>query len=535
MTRSPRILLAGPFKPFAVDNIFSRKESIPELFHNQITHYQGIYSPRIHYPTYGLHLIAANVPADITVLDFPTWPRFLKEIQKGYDYIGIGSIIPNLYKVKRMTEAIRVVSPTSKIILGGFCSMLPDLEKLVEVDYVCRGEGIRFMRQLLGFSPEFQFVHPDLGNRTIQVLGIPMNKYLPCLVTGLGCDRGCDFCSVTHFFGHRHLIFHETGQAVFDEMVRFEKRFKTTAMGLLGDDNFTAHITRARELHQLMIAHEKPYSYGTFGSADTLVRFSAQELAEMGIDTIWIGRESKFQPYAKNANINMKELVENLKTWGIRVILSSILLMDQHTKQNIREDIDDHIAIEPTFSQFAFLSPAPGTPLFDRMLSEDRILDGIPYEECHAFKQPWFYHPEFTLYEAEQVQQSAYRREFCKLGPGLARLIHTTIRGYLSFKESQSPPLKKRAAQIEKKLWFYKSALYDMELLAPDSQIRERVRSIRKEVEGMVGRLTFVEKAIGAAAYIPGTAQKLYQSVFGDVLQPKTTYHHYPADWQRQP
>lgn len=535
MARPSRILLTGPFKPFAIDNIYSRKESIPELFHNQITHYQGIYSPRIHYPTYGLHLIAANVPADITVLDFPTWPRFVKEIRKHYDYIGIGSILPNLYKVKRMTEAIRTIAPASKIILGGFCTLLEDLEKLVEVDYVCRGEGIGFMRKLLGFSPEFDFMHPDLGNRTIQVLGMPMNSYLPCLVTGLGCDRGCDFCSTTHFFGNKHLIFYETGQSLFDEMVRLERRYKTTAMGLLGDDNFTAHTARARELRELMITHEKPYSYGTFGSADTLLHFSPKEIAEMGIDTIWIGRESKFQPYPKNLNVNISALVKDLHLWGVRVILSSILLLDKHTRQNIWEDIDDHIDVGPTFSQFAFLSPAPGTPLFDRLTRDKRILGGIPYEEWHAFKQPWIYHPEFTLHEAEKLQKAAYRKEFYQLGPGLARLIHTTIRGYLSFKGSQSPPLEKRAAIIEKRLWFYKSALYDMELLAPDRSMREKIRDLRKDVESMVGRLTIFEKTVGCGAFLVGQGRNIYNSMTSDVLQPKTIYCHYPADWKRKP
>ncbi|MFP4040468.1 MAG: B12-binding domain-containing radical SAM protein [Desulfosudaceae bacterium] len=535
MTAPPRILLTGPFKPFAIDDIYSRKESIPELFHNQITRYQGIYSPRIHYPTYGLHLIAANVPADITVLDFPGWKRFLKEIRKGYDYIGIGSIIPNFYKVKRMTEAIRTEAPRSRIILGGFCTMLPDLEKTVEVDYICRGEGIRFMRELLGFSPEYEFVHPDVGNRTIQVLGIPVNSYLPCLVTALGCDRGCDFCSTTHFFGRQHLIFYQTGQALFDEMRRLERLFKTTALGLLGDDNFTAHLERARELRELMMTHGKPYSFGTFGSADTLLRFSARQIAEMGIDTIWIGRESKFQSYAKNANADMKVLVNDLKKWGVRVILSSILLIDQHTRQNVWEDIDDHLAASPDFSQFAYLSPAPGTPLFDRLQRENRILDGIPYEERHAFKQPWLYHPEFTLYEAEKLQREAYRKEFYQLGPGLARLIHTTVRGYLSFKGSGSPPLENRARLLEKRLWFYKSVLYDMELLAPDRAIREVTRDIRKDVESMAGRLTVFEKTVGAGASVVGRSRKLYQALFGDVLQPRTTCCRYPADWQRKP
>ena len=33
-----------------------------------------------------------------TVLDFPSKERFIKEIKKGYDYIGISFILPNFIK-----------------------------------------------------------------------------------------------------------------------------------------------------------------------------------------------------------------------------------------------------------------------------------------------------------------------------------------------------------------------------------------------------------------------------------------------------
>ena len=39
----PRVLLSSVFKPFAVNDMYSRKESILELFHNQLTKVQGIY------------------------------------------------------------------------------------------------------------------------------------------------------------------------------------------------------------------------------------------------------------------------------------------------------------------------------------------------------------------------------------------------------------------------------------------------------------------------------------------------------------
>lgn len=525
-----RILLAGPFKPFAVDDIYSRAESIPELFHNQLTHFQGVYSPRKHYPTYGLHLIAANVPADVTVLDWPTFPRFVAEIKKGYDYVGIGSIIPNFQKVKRMVEAIREHAPQSKVMIGGFCATVPQLDKIMDVDYVCVGEGISFVRELLGFPPEFDFVHPDVGDVTVQVLGIPMRSYLPSIVTSLGCNRSCDFCSPTHFFGRRHVTLMRTGGQVFNEMERLGKKYKTTAFGLVGDDNFLANVPRAKELRECLIKSGRPYSYGTFGSADTILKFTPQELAEMGIDSIWIGRESKFEPYDKNEGVDMAALVDSLKEWGIRVILSSILLLDSHTRDNIWEEIDDHIACAPTFSQFSHLSPAPGTPLWERMEEEGRLLPSIPFEDCHAFKQPWFKHPHFSLKEAEDIQREAYLKDLNTLGPSLARLVHTTVRGYKTWLETDSPPLLARAREIERRLWFYKSAIYDMELLAGDRALRSVISELRADVERMTGPVSAVEKAMGAGASLIGWYRKLYNRMFSDVLQPRTTVTHYPAE-----
>ena len=93
--------------------------------------------------------------------------------------------------------------------------------------------------------------------------------------------------------------------------------------------------------------------------------------------------------------------------------------MDFHTQANIWEDVEDHLACKPDFSQFSFYSPSPQTPLYDRLREEGRLLENIPLEECHAFKQPWFIHPEFSLAEAEKVQERAYLEDFYRLGPGL--------------------------------------------------------------------------------------------------------------------
>ena len=94
----------------------------------------------------------------------------------------------------------------------------------------------------------------------------------------------------------------------------------------------------------------------------------------MGVDSIWIGRESLFSSYPKNEKQNIRELVAELGKYGIKVTLSSILLVDGHTRENIIDDINDHLDCRPSFSQFTLYSPLPGTPLFERMSGAGKIL-----------------------------------------------------------------------------------------------------------------------------------------------------------------
>ena len=420
----PRVLFSSVFKPFAENDMYSRKESILELFHNQLTKYQGIFSLRTSYDSYGIHAIANNLGIPCTVLDFPTQKRFIREIKKNYDYVGISSIVHNFQKVKWMVEQTRKISPRSKIIIGGFCAGIPDLQKVLDVDYVCIGEGISFMRELLGMTAEFEFKNPDVKTNLQELLGVPLFGILksPQVVIGLGCSYGCDFCSPSHFFGRRHIRFYKTGRSLFEEISRISKKFNIDMITLIGDDNFLLDLNRAEELRRCIVKSGKVFNFLTFASADKIIDFGVEKLAEMGASVIWIGRESRFSDYPKNRNIDVKALVEELRHYGIKTILSSILLLDGHTKENIREDIDEHLACRPAFSQFSHYAPLPQTPLWDRMHDEGRLIQGIPWEEMHAFNEPWFTHPDFTTQEAKDIQEEAYLRDFNELGPSWFRL-----------------------------------------------------------------------------------------------------------------
>jgi hypothetical protein len=503
--------------------MYSRLDSKIELFHNQLTKYQGIYSLRYFLNTFGIHVIGANIEVPTTVLDFPSLARFREEVKKGYDYVGIGSIVPNFNKVKRMVEDVRELSPRSKIVLGGFCATIPGLRKMVDVDHVCIGDGITFMRELLGLPPEFTFRHPDVYVQPRELMGVPIfGKHYPAIVVGLGCSYGCDFCTPSHFFGRRHIRFLKTGEEIFKEMLRLEKKYHSTNMTFVGDDNFFLDLKRAEELRKLVMASGKVFKVLLFGSADKVAEFGPERLAEMGVSVLWIGRESKFGDYRKNKTLDLVELSRTLRSYGIKTIISSILLMDNHTKENIMEDVSEHLSCEPVFSQFSFYSPAPGTPLWERMEEEGRLLRTIPWEDCHAFKQPWFIHPEFGLLEAEKVQEAAYLRDFHELGPSIFRFIRADYEGWRRYRGSSEPYHRVLAADFAKLMGPNKILLLAMERLVPTESMREMIRELRQRIEADFGPSSFPHRLAATGLVLTGRSREFYTRHFGDTLQPPT-------------
>ena len=171
-----RILLSGVFGPFGVDDQFGRKENIMELFHNQVTKAQGAASFRFHHRSFGLYFMAANLNADVNVLDFPTRDRFIRELRRGgYDAVGISFIAPNFVKAKDMARLVRELCPGTEIILGGHGAAIEGVEELIECDHVVKGEGIYWMRRYIGQNLLDPIVHPAIPSTEMQkIFGVPV-------------------------------------------------------------------------------------------------------------------------------------------------------------------------------------------------------------------------------------------------------------------------------------------------------------------------------------------------------------------------
>ena len=200
--RSPRVLLASVFGPYAQDDQYGSRTLNPmELFHNQVTRVQGPFSFRSFYRSWGLMLIQVNLEAPCTLLDFPSEARFVEELRsQPYDVIGISSIIPNLLKVRRMCRLIRKHQPAATIVVGGHVANVPDLKRWVDADHIVRGDGVRWMRRFLGEDENRPIQHPQvLTNTRPRILGVPLGDHAgldyATLIPGVGCPLGCNFCS----------------------------------------------------------------------------------------------------------------------------------------------------------------------------------------------------------------------------------------------------------------------------------------------------------------------------------------------------
>ena len=203
-----RVLLSSIFGPYAQDDEYGSRAINPmELYHNQVTREQGVFSLRMFHRSWGLMLIQANIEAPCTLLDFPTLDRFVEEITANqYDIVGIGAIQPNLLKVRKMCELIREHLPAATIVVGGHVANIPDLENRIDADYIARGEGVHWMRQFLSEDVDRPIHHPHilsgLGGRT---MGVPLaNKpgaTAATLIPSVGCPMGCNFCATSAMFG----------------------------------------------------------------------------------------------------------------------------------------------------------------------------------------------------------------------------------------------------------------------------------------------------------------------------------------------
>ena len=457
-----KVLLSSVFGPYAQDDKYgSRRVNPMELYQNQVTRVQGVFSLRMFHRSFGLLMIQANLDAPCQLLDFPDLDRFVYEIQHNhYDIVGISAIVPNVGKVKKMCELVRLYLPKATIVVGGHIANLAGLDETITADFIVRGDGIRWFRKFLGQDEKAPVKHPvtsSAHNTRIlgQTLAEKQGDTAAIVIPSVGCPMGCNFCSTSALFGGKgkFINFYETGDELFSVMVQLEKKLKTKSFFIL-DENFLLHRQRALRLLSLMQEHRKSWSFYVFSSARVIQSYTMEELVGLGVSWVWMGLEGRNSQYRKLNGVDTRALVRQLQSHGIRVLGSSIIGLEEHTMENIEQVIDYAISHDTDFHQFMLYTANPGTPLYEQLKNAGRLLPAGEFSHADSHGQYRFNHrhQHITDHQEEQLLLSAFRRDFEMNGPSLYRMLQTLLMGWRRYKNHADARIRERYAREVKPL-----------------------------------------------------------------------------------
>ena len=533
-----RILLSGVFGPYGIDDAWGRKENIMELFHNQVTKAQGAASFRFHHRSFGLYFLAENVDAYVTVLDFPSRERFVRELREGYDLVGISFITPNFAKARDMARLVRILAPEARIVLGGHGAAMEGLEELVDYDDIVRGEGIRGLRAILGQDPDAPIVHPVLPSTERQsILGIPLpGRTANLLVPGVGCVNACRFCSTSHFFGKAYRPFLGTGRELFETARQIADRTGTDDFFVM-DENFLKDTARALELLDEMNRHRRWFGFQLFSSAEAIRAFGLDNMVRLGVSFVWIGFESATLSgnYAKNAGVDARELTRELRDRGITVLASSILCAEHHTPGNIGAEIDFMVGLEADMVQFMLLTPLPVTALYRDMKQKGLLREDLPWGEWHGQKELAWKHPAFPGDAPARWLEKAFRADHEANSSTMYRVIETAFRGWkrLAALPRRDACLEQRMARLARRTVEWMPPLAVLSRNGVNVLERERAARLEREISEALGVSSLRRLALGAAVRALAAAWRLRLRLFGDGIQPATIRTRYPAFGRR--
>jgi radical SAM superfamily enzyme YgiQ (UPF0313 family) len=489
-----RVLLSSVFGPYAQDDEFGSRAINPmELYHNQVTRAQGSFSLRMFHRSWGIMMIQENISAPCSVLDFPTREAFARELTTNhYDVVGISSIIVNVGKVREMCRMVRELSPDSVIVVGGHVTAIPGVETMIDADHIVRGEGISWMRRYLGEDDHAPIRHPAIvsGIET-RIMGIrlPNRKggTAATIIPSVGCPMGCNFCTTSAFFGGKgkFVNFYETGDELFDVMCGIEAELKVHSFFVM-DENFLLHRKRALQLLERMKQAGKSWELSIFASANAIRKYTMLELVELGVSWVWMGLESPKSSYSKLQGEDIGQLTRELREHGIRVQGSTIVGLEHHTPNNIAEEIESAVAYQTDFHQFMLYTPVPGTPLYQEMSDQGRLLKDIDPADIHGQFKFNFRHAAISREDSKRYLDWAFWRDFESNGPSLYRMCQTMLKGWNRYKDHPDPRVRERFTREVKKLSSaYNAALWVMEkeFKKVNRTVSDRIHKLRREVE----------------------------------------------------
>jgi len=128
----------------------------------------------------------------------------------------------------------------------------------------------------------------------------------------------------------------------------------------------------------------------------------------------------------------------------------------------------------------------PGTPLYQEMAAQGRLLTDVEFADVHGQYKFNFRHGAISREDSKRLLDWAFWRDFESNGPSLYRLCQTMLQGWRRYKNHPDPRIRERFTQQVKKLsGAYNAALWVMEreFKKVNRGVSEQIHKLRGEVE----------------------------------------------------
>jgi hypothetical protein len=194
-----------------------------------------------------------------------------------------------------------------------------------------------------------------------------------------------------------------------------------------------------------------------------LISYTIEQLVGLGISWVWIGLEGRNNRYRKLKEIDTRSMVRKLQANGIRILGSTIIGLEEHTPENIDEEIEWAVSHETEFHQFMLYTAPQGTPLYEELKEKGLLLgeSEIELADVHGQFRFNYHHPHIEPGQENEFLLRAFRRDFEMNGPSVMRMARSLMNGWMKYKNHPEARIRKRFARdIEKIPTIYAGSLW---------------------------------------------------------------------------
>jgi len=351
-------------------------------------------------PSLGLLTLAALTPKQIEVEYLEVRDVENQDLPSHFDAVALSTLTATAKEAYQLAARFKAIGIT--VILGGLHATLCPDEAQPHVDCLAIGEGEpiwpEMMRDLLNnklkprynakLRPAFDF---KLAPRPRFDLLDPDRYPRFTVQTQRGCPLSCEFCAASMRLSPKFRT--KPIEKVINE-VRYLKDLYAKPFIEFADDNTFADKKHGRKLMKALSNESIRWFTETdisvaddpdlipmmrdAGCAQILIGFESPHFSTLN------GIEQKSNWKARRTE-NYLESIEKIQKHGITVNGCFIMGMDGDGPESF-ESVYQFIADSSLYDvQLTYLTPFPGTPLYQRLTNEGRILVDGATERCTLF------------------------------------------------------------------------------------------------------------------------------------------------------